>query len=244
MCIRYRLRLIFDDLFEFQTGLALRKRLWSVDTQATRLKTTAQIDARIRRLFPFSFTNGQNDAVQDISADMASGKSMHRLLQADVGAGKTAVAVYALLVAIASGQQAALMGPTEVLVRQHWNTIDDILAQSRVKRVCLTGSLTAAERREALASIRNGDVDLVIGTQAIIQDGVDFKNLGLAVIDEQHKFGVVQRAKLTTGITRPHLLVMTATPIPRSLCLTVFGCLLYTSPSPRDATLSRMPSSA
>ncbi len=220
-----RRRLIFDDLFEFQTGLALRKRLWSVEKKAAKLPTTAQVDARIRRLFPFSFTDGQNQAVKDISADMESGKAMHRLLQADVGAGKTAVAVYALLVAIAAGYQAALMGPTEVLVRQHWQTVEQILASSRVRRLCLTGSLTAAQRRDALAAIRNGDVDLVVGTQAIIQDGVTFKNLGLGVIDEQHKFGVVQRAKLTSGVSRPHLLVMTATPIPRSLCLTVFGDL-------------------
>ena len=220
-----RRRLLFDDLFEFQTGLALRKRLWNVEKIAPELETTAQVDARIRRLFPFSFTDGQNSAVKEISADMASGKAMHRLLQADVGAGKTAVAVYALLVAIAGGHQAVLMGPTEVLVRQHWQTIDSILAQSRVRRLCLTGSLTAAQRRDALKQIREGEVDLVVGTQAVIQDGVTFNNLGLAVIDEQHKFGVMQRAKLTEGVTRPHLLVMTATPIPRSLCLTVFGDL-------------------
>lgn len=220
-----RRRLVFDDLFEFQTGLALRKRLWSVEKLAPAIPTTAQIDSRIRRLFPFAFTDGQNQAVKDISKDMASGKAMHRLLQADVGAGKTAVAVYALLVAVAAGHQAVLMGPTEVLVRQHWQTLEQILAQSRVRRLCLTGSLTAAQRRDALADIRSGEVDLVVGTQAIIQDGVTFNNLGLAVIDEQHKFGVVQRARLTAGVRRPHLLVMTATPIPRSLCLTVFGDL-------------------
>ncbi|MFK7817748.1 MAG: ATP-dependent DNA helicase RecG [Planctomycetaceae bacterium] len=220
-----RRRLVFDDLFEFQTGLALRKRLWSVEKHAAALPTTSQIDARIRRLFPFEFTNGQNQAVKDIAADMATGKAMHRLLQADVGAGKTAVAVYALLVAIAAGYQAVLMGPTEVLVRQHWQTINEILAQSRVRRLCLTGSLKASQRRDALSAIREGEVDLVIGTQAVIQDGVTFNKLGLAVIDEQHKFGVMQRARLTSGVTRPHLLVMTATPIPRSLCLTVFGDL-------------------
>ena len=220
-----RRRLIFDDLFEFQTGLALRKRLWNVEKIAPELPTTTQIDARIRRLFPFAFTDGQNQAVKEIAADMSSGKAMHRLLQADVGAGKTAVAVYSLLVAIAAGHQAVLMGPTEVLVRQHWQTIENILAQSRVRRVCLTGSLTAARRRDALKAIREGEIDLVVGTQAVIQDGVTFNKLGLAVVDEQHKFGVMQRARLTEAVTRPHLLVMTATPIPRSLCLTVFGDL-------------------
>lgn len=220
-----RRRLVFDDLFEFQTGLALRKRLWNIEKHAAILPSSSQIDARIRRLFPFEFTAGQDKAVKDIAADMATGKAMHRLLQADVGAGKTAVAVYALLVAIAAGYQAVLMGPTEVLVRQHWQTINDILAQSRVRRLCLTGSLKAKQRRESLVAIREGEVDLIIGTQAVIQDGVTFNKLGLAVIDEQHKFGVMQRARLTSGVTRPHLLVMTATPIPRSLCLTVFGDL-------------------
>lgn len=220
-----RRRLVFDDLFEFQVGLALRKRLWSLEREAPQIPTTGQIDARIRRLFPFEFTDGQNEAVREISGDMHSGKAMHRLLQADVGAGKTAVAMYAMLVAIAAGYQTTLMAPTEVLARQHWRTIESTLAHSRVRRLCLIGALTAARRRDALEAIRTGEVDLVVGTQAIIQDGVAFRKLGLAVVDEQHKFGVLQRAKLTEGVQRPHLLVMTATPIPRSLCLTVFGDL-------------------
>lgn len=220
-----RRRLVFDDLFEFQVGLALRKRLWSIEREAPKIPTTTQVDARIRRLFPFEFTDGQNEAVRDISGDMKSGKAMHRLLQADVGAGKTAVAMYAMLVAVAGGYQTTLMAPTEVLARQHWRTIESTLAHSRVRRLCLTGALTAAQRRDALEAIRTGEVDLIVGTQAIIQDGVSFKSLGLAVVDEQHKFGVVQRARLTEGVNRPHLLVMTATPIPRSLCLTVFGDL-------------------
>jgi ATP-dependent DNA helicase RecG len=222
-----RRRLIFDDLAEFQFGLALRRRAWQHTEQAPVLETTAKIDARIRRLFPFAFTAGQNQAVRDISADLARGSAMHRLLQADVGAGKTAIAIYAMLVAVAAGQQAVLMAPTEVLALQHWATIDQILSHSRVKRLLLTGRLTKAQRKRALAEIESGEVELVVGTQAVIQADVTFQRLGVAVIDEQHKFGVAQRAHFSSGAngTSPHVLVMTATPIPRSLCMTQYGDL-------------------
>nr|MBC8290045.1 ATP-dependent DNA helicase RecG [Planctomycetota bacterium] len=220
-----RRRLLFEDLLEFQLAVAIRRRAWKVGDAAPVLKTTPKIDSRIRRLFPFQFTAGQDKAVKEISADLASGRAMHRLLQADVGAGKTAIAVYAMLVAVAAGHQAVLMAPTELLASQHWHTIDRALAQSRVRRRLLTGSLTAAQRREALAEIAAGEVDLIVGTQALIQKGVEFNSLGLAVIDEQHKFGVGQRAHFSLGDHHPHVLVMTATPIPRSLCLTQFGDL-------------------
>jgi ATP-dependent DNA helicase RecG len=147
------------------------------------------------------------------------------LLQADVGAGKTAVAVYALLVTVANKHQAAIMAPTEVLARQHWRTLDRYLAESRVRRLLLTGALTAGQRRDALAQIRAGEVDLVVGTQALVQSDVQFARLGLVVIDEQHKFGVNQRARVRRLGTDPHYLVMTATPIPRTVALTVFGDL-------------------
>ena len=150
---------------------------------------------------------------------------MQRLLQADVGAGKTAVAVYALLVAVANKHQAALMAPTEVLARQHARTLERYLAHSRVRRLLLTGALTPAERREALAALAAGDIDLVVGTQALVQEDVRFARLGLVVIDEQHKFGVHQRARFRRLGVDPHYLVMTATPIPRTVALTVFGDL-------------------
>jgi ATP-dependent DNA helicase RecG len=226
-----RRRLLFDDLFEFQLGLALRRRSWKTRTAAPMLPTTAKIDARIRRLFPFTFTEGQNRAVAEISRDLNSGEAMHRLLQAEVGAGKTAVALYSILVTVAAGHQAVFMAPTEVLANQHWATIDAALAQSRVRRLLLTGGLAPRERREALAGIADGSVSLVVGTQAVIQKDVSFAKLGLVVIDEQHKFGVMQRAvfsKGQEGLT-PHVLVMTATPIPRSLCLTQFGDLDLTT---------------
>jgi len=218
-------RLLFEDLVEFQLAVALRRRAWKQAAAAPSLPTTAKIDSRIRRLFPFRFTAGQNRAVQDISRDLASGEAMHRLLQADVGAGKTAIALYAMLVTVANSHQAVLMAPTELLASQHWQTIDRALANSRVKRTLLTGQLTAAQRRKALEQIQTGEVQLIIGTQALIQQGVKFAKLGLAVIDEQHKFGVGQRAKFSAGESNPHVLVMTATPIPRSLCLTQFGDL-------------------
>jgi ATP-dependent DNA helicase RecG len=220
-----RRRILFDDLFEFQLGLALRRRVWQRRPHAPLLPVTAKMDARIRRLFSFRFTPGQDQAVREIAADLASGRVMHRLLQAEVGAGKTAVAIYAMLAAVAAGFQAVLMAPTELLAVQHWETIDSLLSESRVVRRLLTGSLTAAQRRDVLDEISRGEVQLVVGTQAVIQSDVTFACLGLAVIDEQHKFGVAQRAKFAGAELTPHVLVMTATPIPRSLCLTQFGDL-------------------
>src|SRR5207244_3597229 len=181
------------------------------------LPVTPQIDARIRRLFRFRLTGDQDKAVADVCRDLAKDRPMQRLLQADVGAGKTAVAVYALLVTVANKHQAILMAPTEVLARQHWLTLDRYLAHSRVRRLLLTGGLTQRERSNALADIQAGNVDLVVGTQALVQEDVQFARLGLVVIDEQHKFGVTQRARVRKLGVDPHYLVMTATPIPRTM---------------------------
>jgi ATP-dependent DNA helicase RecG len=220
-----RQRLLYEQLFVLQTALALRRRELSDRQQAPRLPVTPLIDERIRRLFPFRLTQDQNRAIAEVCADLAKDRPMQRLLQADVGAGKTAVAVYALLVAVANKYQAALMAPTEVLARQHAHTLDRYLAHSRVRRVLLTGALTARERREALEGLRQGQIDLVVGTQALAQEGIAFARLGLVVVDEQHKFGVHQRARLRRLGHSPHYLVMTATPIPRTVTLTVFGDL-------------------
>lgn len=220
-----RRRILFEDLLEFQVGIALRRRMWRSTQRAVPLPNSAKVDARIRRLFSFRFTAGQDQAVREIVADLAEDRAMHRLLQADVGAGKTAVALYAMLVAVAAGHQAALMAPTEILAQQHWQTIDALLKDSRVQRRLLTSQLTPAVRRETLAAIESGTAQLVVGTQALIQSDVKFPALGLAVIDEQHKFGVMQRAHFAQSAAAPHVLVMTATPIPRSLCLTQFGDL-------------------
>jgi ATP-dependent DNA helicase RecG len=242
-----RRRLILQDLLELQLGLALRRRTWVTRKTAARLPVSAKVDSRIRRLLPFQFTAGQNQAVREIAADLDSPVAMHRLLQADVGAGKTAVAVYAMLVAVAAGFQTVLMAPTEVLASQHWRTIERMLVNSRVNRLLLTGRLTTSERRAALSQIESGEVQLVVGTQAVIQEDVDFKKLGLVVIDEQHKFGVMQRARFSAGTLVPHTLVMTATPIPRSLSLTQFGDLDLSvmkdlPPGRQKVTTSRIPS--
>ena len=241
-----RRRLIIQDLLELQLGLAMRRRTWQTREAAARLQLSAKIDSRIRRLLPFELTPGQNQAVKEIAADLDAPIAMHRLLQADVGAGKTVVAVYAMLITVAAQFQTVLMAPTEVLASQHWGTIDRLLANSRVKRLLLTGRLTAAQRRDALAQIASGEVQIVVGTQAVIQQDVSFANLGLVVIDEQHKFGVTQRARFATGRLAPHTLVMTATPIPRSLCLTQFGDLDLTvmtdmPPGRQKVLTSRVP---
>ncbi|MFO0930010.1 MAG: DEAD/DEAH box helicase [Gemmataceae bacterium] len=222
---RARQRFVYEGLLVLQVALALRRRELNDRGRAPVLTATPQIDARIRRLFPFALTGDQDRAIADVCADIATERPMQRLVQADVGAGKTAIAVYAMLVAVANKFQAALMAPTEVLARQHARTLDRYLAHSRVRRLLLTGSLTARERRQALEALQAGDIDLVVGTQALAQEGVQFARLGLVVIDEQHKFGVHQRAKVRRLGADPHYLVMTATPIPRTVALTVFGDL-------------------
>jgi ATP-dependent DNA helicase RecG len=220
-----RRRFVYEEFLVLQTGLALRRRELRYRLHAPVLTVTSQIDAHIRRLFPFRLTADQDRAIADVSRDLASDKPMQRLLQADVGAGKTAVAVYALLAAVANKHQAVLMAPTEILALQHARTLDAYLAQSRVRRLLLTGALTSRQRTQALKEICEGQMDLVVGTQALIQKDVQFARLGLVVIDEQHKFGVHQRARVRRLGTDPHYLVMTATPIPRTVALTVFGDL-------------------
>jgi ATP-dependent DNA helicase RecG len=218
-----RRRLIYDEFFLLELALAVNRNRLAHGGRAPKLATTPRIDARIRRLLPFALTPGQERAIADVVRDLAGDTPMNRLLQGDVGSGKTAVAVYALLVAVAHGYQAVLMAPTEVLARQHSATLEGYLAHSRVRRLLLTGGSAAARRRETLSAIRAGQFDLVVGTHAVIQDDVEFARLGLVVIDEQHKFGVRQRGRFRGATETPHTLVMTATPIPRTLSMTLFG---------------------
>jgi ATP-dependent DNA helicase RecG len=220
-----RRRFIYEEFLILQLALALRRREVRDQRRAPVLPTTRAIDVHIRRLFPFALTGDQNRAVSAVVRDLANERPMQRLLQADVGAGKTAVAVFALLVAVANKHQAALMAPTEVLARQHFRTLERYLAHSRVRRLLLTGGLPPGERRAALDAVKNGDVDLVVGTQALVQEDVQFARLGLVVVDEQHKFGVHQRARVRRLGVDPHYLIMTATPIPRTVALSVFGDL-------------------
>jgi ATP-dependent DNA helicase RecG len=220
-----RHRFIYQELLVLQLALALRRQSLTTNLRAPELPTSGKIDARIVRLFPFELTADQRRAIDEVAADMARPHPMNRLLQGEVGSGKTVVAVYAMLLAVAHGHQAALMAPTEVLARQHYRTLSVSLAESKVRFALLVGSLTTAQRRKTLKAIAAGEVDLVVGTQAVISDKVQFHKLGLVVIDEQHKFGVRQRATLRQAGLDPHYLVMTATPIPRTVAMTQFGDL-------------------
>lgn len=222
--LRARRRLVYQELLVLQLALAI-KHHQNQRRFAPYLCATPKVDARIRRLFPFDFTRGQEQAIQAIAQDVSAGRPMNRLLQGDVGSGKTVVAVYALLLAVAHGYQAVLMAPTEVLARQHALTLARTLQASRVRWGLLVGGLDPAERRRMVERIRGGELDLVIGTHAVLQEEVEFARLGLVVIDEQHKFGVRERALLKRAGCSPHYLVMTATPIPRTLAMTLYGDL-------------------
>lgn len=221
---RARRRFVFQELFVMQLAVAIR-RLQQRLQSAPELPTTAKIDARIRRLLPFELTESQDQTIAEVTADMALARPMNRLLQGDVGSGKTIVALYAMLVAIAHGKQAALMAPTEILARQHAETLSSLLTASRVHFAVLAGGTSKADRTRILNDVADGKINVVLGTHAIIQDDVTFNDLGLIVIDEQHKFGVRQRAALRQEEHAPHCLVMTATPIPRTVTMTMFGDL-------------------
>ncbi len=212
-----------------QLALALKRQQVYEALPAFPLELTAKIDARIRRLLPFELTAGQNQAIEEIAADMARPHPMNRLLQGDVGSGKTIVAVFAMLLAVAHKTQVVLMAPTEVLARQHVDTLSRLLASSHTHIGLLTGGQTAKARQALLAEIESGEVRIVVGTQAVVANELTYDRLGLVVIDEQHKFGVRQRAALRGGEAQPHYLVMTATPIPRTMAMTLFGDLDVTT---------------
>jgi ATP-dependent DNA helicase RecG len=220
-----RRRFAYQELFLLQLALAAKRQAQLASAKAPALPADSRIDARIGRLFPFDLTAGQQRVIGEIAADMARTPQMNRLLQGDVGSGKTVVAVYAALLAIAHGHQVAVMAPTEILARQHARTLGRLLAGSRVRLATLTGALQGAERAELLSRISAGEVDLVVGTQAIVRSEARFAKLGLIVIDEQHKFGVRQRALLKQAGGDPHCLIMTATPIPRTLTMSLYGDL-------------------
>ena len=233
-----RRRLAFDELFRLQVALVLRKRAVERESKGIRHVVDGELVKRFHSLLPFPLTGAQRRAIADIEADLAGVHPMHRLLQGDVGAGKTVVAVSALLVAVQGGHQGALMAPTEVLAEQHYLGVRSLLAdltvaddtgslfaERPVSVQLLTSRTTAAERTRLLAGLAEGGVDILIGTHALLTEGVEFKDLGVVVIDEQHRFGVEQRAALRGKGTDPDVLVMTATPIPRTAAMTVYGDL-------------------
>ncbi|NIV34607.1 MAG: DEAD/DEAH box helicase, partial [Anaerolineae bacterium] len=222
-----RYRLAFDELFVLQIGLLRQRYLW----RSVPGRPLPVDDATLRNLvhgLPFDLTHAQRQALRQIVADLRSNQPMNRLLQGDVGSGKTVVAAIAMALTVAAGAQAAMMAPTEILAEQHYDTLAQFFAdwpgRPPVIRL-LTGSVTGPEREEIYTGLMDGSVELVVGTHALIQEGVQFARLALAVIDEQHRFGVRQRAALRQKGYNPHLLVMTATPIPRSLELTLWGHL-------------------
>ncbi len=218
-------RLIFEEAFAFELGLLARRRHTSLERKPTPIEVNDRIRASARAVLPFRLTAGQRQALKEIVEDLQRAQPMNRLLQGDVGAGKTIVALLAALVVMENGLQVAFMAPTEILSEQHYLTISRLLQASRFRVALLTGAASGTARRQQLAEIAAGSVHLVVGTHALVQGDVLFKQLGLVVIDEQHRFGVLQRATLRTKGVRPDVLVMTATPIPRTLALTMYGDL-------------------
>ena len=219
-------RLIFEELFWLALGLAVKRGVRIKESKGARIKIDDAIKRRIASLLPFKLTDAQRRVVgKEIFRDMRNDAPMNRLLQGDVGSGKTIVAVIAMLAAMENNYQTALMVPTEILAEQHARNIKRILASSPYRVELLTGSMKAVEKKRLHEAIAAGEVHAVVGTHALIQSAVTFQKLGLAVIDEQHRFGVMQRAELRSRGENPDVLVMTATPIPRSLAMTVYGDL-------------------
>ena len=223
---RYRLK--FEELFYLQLSLLKQKYIRSRAEKGIHMPRVGDAFNKCYEALPFPLTGAQKRVITEIRDDMKSGHQMNRLLQGDVGSGKTMVAVLTALIAIGNGFQACIMAPTEVLAQQHFKNIQKFLAPTGVKSALLTGSSKAAERREIHAGLEDGSIGIIVGTHALIEDNVVFRNLGLAIIDEQHRFGVEQRSKLWRKAScgaPPHVLVMTATPIPRTLAMTLYGDL-------------------
>ena len=223
---KYRLK--FEELFYLQLSLLKQKYVRSRDVHGIAMPKVGEAFNKCYEALPFPLTGAQKRVITEIRNDMKSGHQMNRLLQGDVGSGKTMVAVLTALIAIGNGYQACIMAPTEVLAQQHYKNIQKFLAPTDVKSALLTGSSKTAERREIHAGLEDGSIGIIVGTHALIEDNVVFRNLGLAIIDEQHRFGVEQRSKLWRKAAcgaPPHVLIMTATPIPRTLAMTLYGDL-------------------
>ena len=230
---RARDRLVYDELFVLQVGLALRRRAQEAGQHGQPLQPDGDLTKRLLASLPFQPTGAQSRVMAEIGADLSRSKPMHRLLQGEVGSGKTVIALWALLCAVQSGMQGAIMAPTEVLADQHGINLRGLLEPlgeggglfggPRVE--VLTAGITGAARQRILEGVAAGEVDLLVGTHALLSEGVEFRRLGAIVVDEQHRFGVHQRVKLREKGDSPHVLIMTATPIPRTLALTLYGDL-------------------
>lgn len=222
-----RRRLKFEELFFFQMEMAAQKRRHAKDLSGYAFEQVGSLFNRFYdEVLPFELTNAQKRVLKEVRQDMRYGKHMNRLLQGDVGSGKTMVALMAMLIAIDNGFQACLMAPTEILAQQHFQGIAELVSGLPIKVALLTGSVKTADRKTIHADLESGELKILIGTHALLEDKVRYQNLGLAVVDEQHRFGVAQRAKLwKKNKLPPHILVMTATPIPRTLAMSVYGNL-------------------
>lgn len=219
-------RLKFEELFLLQLSLLKQKYVRTAASRGILMKAVGEEFRACFNALPYSLTGAQQRVIKEIRADLMSGHQMNRLLQGDVGSGKTLVAVMSCLLAVGNGFQACIMAPTEVLAQQHFANIQKFLAPTGVRSALLTGSSTVKERRIIDAGLRDGSIGIIVGTHALIEDSVSFASLGLCVIDEQHRFGVDQRSKLwSKSAVPPHILVMTATPIPRTLAMTLYGDL-------------------
>ncbi len=218
-------RLIFEEFFWLSFGLQLLRGERKKEAKGAIVEINDLVKKRIAALLPFRLTNAQRRVVKQIFDDMTSDEPMNRLIQGDVGSGKTVLAFIAIFAAIENGYQTTLMAPTEILAEQHFRNAERFFEDTGYRVALLTGSMRAAQKRKAYEALRSGQIHLLIGTHAVIQEAVEFENLGLAVIDEQHRFGVLQRAALKGLGFNPDVLVMTATPIPRSLAMTVYGDL-------------------
>lgn len=218
-------RLIFEELFWLTFAIGLRRLERVKEPKGEIIEITDRVREAVRRILPFTPTGAQKRAIKEIVGDMTGDEPMNRLLQGDVGSGKTIVAVQAMVISVENGYQAALMAPTEILAEQHSRNFKRWLAESNYKVELLIGSMKAKEKREVHEALKSGEIDIIIGTHALIQEAVEFKKLGLVVIDEQHRFGVMQRAVIRRHGVNPDVLVVTATPIPRSLAMTIYGDL-------------------
>lgn len=223
--LQARKRLAFEELYLFQISLRQDKDRTSDPGRPTVHRAKGSLASQVERDLPFELTLAQRQALREIFNDMEADRPMNRLLQGDVGSGKTVVAAMAMAKAVSSGYQAAIMAPTEILAEQHLQAMRHFFHSTEVTIASLTGATTAAERRSIMDGMKNGGVDILVGTHALIADGVEFKSLGLVIIDEQHRFGVRQRALLGAKGKTPDILVMSATPIPRTLALTAYGDL-------------------
>jgi len=217
-------RIVFDEFFLLQLAVALKRKNFKENTGLTH-KVEGDLLNSFKESLPYELTQGQLKAVSDIETDMKSSKVMNRLLEGDVGSGKTVVAAHAMIITIQNDNQAVLMAPTEILAEQHFVTLSRFFNPLGINVTLLVRTLKAQAKKEALSQIANGEVEVIVGTHALIEEKVEFKKLGLAVIDEQHKFGVTQRYKLQAKDRNPDVLLMTATPIPRTLALTLYGDL-------------------